>query len=91
MTKVLAREVLAIRDFRLFLMARLLASSAQQITTVAVGWLVYDLTHDPLTLGLVGLAQFVPALLLTLAGLLVERWLMFAEATHTVTLFYRGT
>ncbi len=32
-----------------------------------------------------------PALLLTLAGLLVERWLMFAEATHTVTLFYRGT
>ncbi len=27
---------------------------------------------------------------LALAGLLVERWLMFAEATHTVTLYYRG-
>ena len=28
------------------------------------------------------------AALATLAGLLVERWLMFAEATHTVTLYY---
>ncbi|TCZ55230.1 dimethyl sulfoxide reductase anchor subunit family protein [Roseicella aquatilis] len=31
------------------------------------------------------------AALLALAGLLLERWLMFAEATHTVTLYYRGT
>jgi len=30
------------------------------------------------------------AALLALAGLLAERWLMFAEATHTVTLYYRG-
>ncbi|SDD61776.1 dimethyl sulfoxide reductase anchor subunit family protein [Belnapia rosea] len=29
--------------------------------------------------------------ILALAGLLVERWLMFAEATHTVTLYYRGS
>jgi DMSO reductase anchor subunit len=28
---------------------------------------------------------------LALAGLLVERWLMFAEATHTVTLYYTGS
>ena len=28
--------------------------------------------------------------LLALGGLLVERWLMFAEATHTVTLYYTG-
>lgn len=63
-----ARDVLAERGFRLFLAARLLASLAQQIATVAVGWLVYDLSGDPLQLGLVGLAQFVPALLLTLPG-----------------------
>ncbi|MCS6892269.1 MAG: DmsC/YnfH family molybdoenzyme membrane anchor subunit [Rhodovarius sp.] len=30
------------------------------------------------------------AALLALGGMLVERWLMFAEATHTVTLYYRG-
>ena len=62
------REVLAVRDFRLFVLGRLLWSSAQQISTVAVGWLVYDIAHSPLQLGLVGLAQFVPALLLTLPG-----------------------
>jgi DMSO reductase anchor subunit len=32
----------------------------------------------------------VPAAAAALAGMLVERWLMFAEATHTVTLFYTG-
>ena len=37
---------------------------AVQIQTVAVGWQVYDLTRDPLDLGLVGLSQFLPALLL---------------------------
>ena len=31
------------------------------------------------------------AALFALAGMLLERWLMFAEATHTVTLYYRGT
>jgi len=31
------------------------------------------------------------AALLALGGMLLERWLMFAEARHTVTLYYRGT
>jgi MFS family permease len=35
---------------------------------VAVGWQVYDLTHNAMALGLVGLAQFLPAMLLTLPG-----------------------
>jgi MFS family permease len=65
---VSARDVLAERGFRLFLAARLLSSLAQQIATVAVGWLVYDVSGDPLQLGMVGLAQFLPALLLTLPG-----------------------
>ncbi|MFV7889935.1 MFS transporter, partial [Enterococcus faecium] len=32
----------------------------------AVGWQIYDLTHDPWDLGLVGLVQFVPSALLVL-------------------------
>lgn len=49
----------------------------------------------PLALLLTGLASAtaLPALLAAIAaggGLLVERWLFFAEATHTVTLYYRG-
>ena len=51
--------------FRYFL-ARLLATFATQIISVSVGWQIYDLTRDPLDLGLVGVVQFLPALLLVL-------------------------
>ena len=39
-----------------------------QIQAVAVGWYLYDLTGDPLTLAYAGLAVFVPIALLTLPG-----------------------
>lgn len=54
------------RDFFLFLVGRVASALAFQIMGVAVGWLVYDLTRSALALGLVGLAQFVPILVLTL-------------------------
>lgn len=41
-------------------------STANQILSVALGWQVYALTREPLDLGLIGLAQFVPAFLLAL-------------------------
>lgn len=48
---------------------------AVQILTVAVGWQVYDLTRDPFDLGLVGLSQFAPALLLVLVtGAVADRF-----------------
>jgi MFS family permease len=46
--------------------ARFLATFSTQIVSVAVGWQVYDLTRNPFDLGLVGLVQFAPALLLVL-------------------------
>ena len=49
------------RDFSLFFAARFLSGIAVQMQNVAVGWLVYDLTRDPLALGLVGLVTFLPA------------------------------
>ena len=36
--------------------------------SVAVGWQIYEITRRPLDLGLVGLAQFLPGLLLFLLG-----------------------
>jgi MFS family permease len=36
------------------------------MASVAIGWQMYDMTHSPLALGLVGLVQFVPSLLLAL-------------------------
>lgn len=54
------------RDYRLFLAARLFSAVAIQMQYVAVGWLVYDLTRNPLSLGLVGLASFLPLVILAL-------------------------
>lgn len=48
---------------------------AMQILSMAVSWQVYDITRDPWDLGLVGLAQFLPALLLVLiTGLTADRF-----------------
>jgi MFS family permease len=54
------------RPFVLFWWSRLLSSGSTHFLAVAVGWQLYDLTGDPLDLGLVGLAHFVPTFLLTL-------------------------
>ncbi|MET1116448.1 MAG: MFS transporter [Comamonas sp.] len=57
-----------------FLTARLLGVFAQQMQAVVVAWQVYDLTRDPLSLAYVGLAQFLPMLLLLMpAGDLSDR------------------
>ena len=69
------RSVLKYRDYRLFLLARLLVTAAIQIQSVAVGYQVYEITSDPLALGFVGLAQFLPMLALILpAGDLADRY-----------------
>ena len=52
--------------FLRFWIARFLVTFATQIVSVAVGWQVYDLTRNPFDLGLVGIVQFLPALLLVL-------------------------
>ena len=62
------------RSFWFFLWTRLAGNSANQMLLVALGWQMYDLTGSAWDLGLVGLMQFVPALLLTIpAGQLVDR------------------
>ena len=66
---------LAHAAFTRFLIARFCGSFAVQMQTVAVGAQVYDLTHRPLDLGLIGLSQFVPFLLFVLiAGQAADRF-----------------
>jgi len=61
--------------FTFYWVARTLAHFSTQIVSVAVGWQIYDLTRDPLDLGLVGLVQFAPALLLVLiTGAVSDRY-----------------
>jgi MFS family permease len=61
-------------DFRRYIAARFLGSLAVQMQTVAVGWQVYEVTRRPLDLGLIGLSQFLPFVLLILpAGHFADR------------------
>ncbi|HYV57276.1 MAG TPA: MFS transporter [Candidatus Nitrosopolaris sp.] len=62
-------------DYRRFLCSRALSILGLEMVNVAVGWQVYALTHRPLDLGYVGLAQFLPAVFLTLpAGHAADRF-----------------
>lgn len=61
--------------FLSFLISRLAAVFAMQIQAVVVAWQVYDITRDPMSLAYVGLAQFLPMVVLLLpAGDLVDRF-----------------
>jgi MFS family permease len=68
-------SILAHRPFALFFSARVLATAGYQMQSVAVGWQVYELTNSAFDLGLVGLAQFLPMLLLALVtGHVADRY-----------------
>ncbi|MFS8974279.1 MFS transporter [Cupriavidus necator] len=61
--------------FRRYWFARLCTTIGYQIFTVAVGWQMYDLTRDPLMLGMVGLVQFLPSVVLILmSGHVADRF-----------------
>jgi MFS family permease len=67
-------DLFAQRSFMRFWLARLCGTTANQMLMVAVAWHMYDITSSPWDLGLVGLFQFVPALLMTLpAGHVADR------------------
>jgi MFS family permease len=68
-------SVLRHRPFVLFWFARLAVTVGYHMLVVAVGWQLYALTNNPLDLGLVGLIQFIPAMLLFLVvGQVTDRY-----------------
>jgi MFS family permease len=61
-------------NFRRFMTARFMVTVSSEMQSVAVGWQIYELTHRPFDLGIVGLAQFLPGILLFLiAGHTADR------------------
>ncbi|MEY3659310.1 MAG: MFS transporter [Pseudohongiellaceae bacterium] len=61
--------------FMRYWLSRFWATFAVQILSVAVGWQVYDLTRDPLDLGIIGIVQFLPMLLLVfVTGSMADRY-----------------
>jgi len=63
------------RNFRLFWFGQLISLIGTWMQTIGQAWLVLELTHSALLLGLVGALQFLPVLLFTLfGGVLADRW-----------------
>ncbi|MFN8575771.1 MAG: MFS transporter [Candidatus Sericytochromatia bacterium] len=66
-------KVLQLKDFRLYLAAKTLIMLSIQVQSVAIGWQVYQLTKDPLSLGFIGLVEAIPSILVSLyAGHLAD-------------------
>src|SRR3954471_7988061 len=58
--------VLKIGDFRYFISSRFCVTLAIQIQGVVVGYQVYELTKNPFSLGLIGLAEAIPSIVVSL-------------------------
>ena len=67
-SKLAGRVAFTHPDFTRYELARFLIISALEMQSVAVGWQVYEITKRPLDLGYVGLAQFLPGVVLFLAA-----------------------
>src|SRR5574342_389039 len=81
------RAVFAYPGYLRYVGARLCVVLALEMQSVAVGWRVYEITHSPLALGLTGLAQFLPGILLFLvSGHAADRW----DRRRLVLLCYLG-
>jgi MFS family permease len=87
-------------DFKKTLCSRFLFTLGTQMQAVIVGWQMYQLTHDPLKLGLIGLAEAVPAIGIALyAGYVVDRsrpvrvlsWVLLASLLSALVVFVSQT
>lgn len=59
-------EALRYPEYRNYIIARLTLTLGSLMQAIIVGWQVYDITHDPFSLGLVGLAEAIPSILISL-------------------------
>src|SRR5882757_5195930 len=65
---------LRIREYRSFIIARFFYIMALRTVTTVVGWRIYEITHNPLAIGLIGLSEFLPAFGLALyAGHIIDK------------------
>ncbi|MDB9712171.1 MFS transporter [Flavobacteriaceae bacterium] len=73
-TKVDPYSALRIREFNIFLIVRLILVFSWSMQFIIVEWLVWEITKNPLSLGLIGLAEVIPAVSMALfAGHIVDQ------------------
>jgi len=87
-----AFDVVHNRNFRLFLIYRFLMTSATLMQSVIVGWQLYNITKDVLSLGMIGLTEVIPQVSIALfAGHYVDIWDRKKIIFHTTFLLLIGS
>jgi MFS family permease len=81
------------RNYRLFFFGQLISLVGTWMQQVAQGWLVLQITHDPLWLGIVSVAQFGPVIIFGLfGGLIADQWpkrrILLATQTSSMLLAF---
>jgi MFS family permease len=62
------------RDFQLLFIGRVIATIGEQMLSVAIGWELFERTNSDLAVGIVGLVQVIPVIVLALpAGTIIDR------------------
>jgi|HubBroStandDraft_1064217.scaffolds.fasta_scaffold28354_2 MFS family permease len=68
-------RVLQHPNFRLLWIGSVTSAAGASIGSIIIVWLVYNATHSPIAISLIGIFQFLPTLLFgLLAGALIDRW-----------------
>ncbi len=94
MKKILSGEafaVLHVKDFRLYLLLRIFLTMGTLMQSVIVGWQIYDITHNVLWLGFIGLTEVIPQVGISLfAGHYVDIWNRKKIAGFTILVLVVG-
>ena len=87
-----AFAVIHIKNFRFYLLYRILMTMASLMQSVIVGWQIYDLSHNVLWLGFIGLAEVVPQVGVSLfAGHYIDLYNRRKIVTYTTLLLILGS
>ena len=74
MTKLDPYAALRFKEFNIFLVVRFILVFSWSMQFIIVEWLVWEITNDPLSLGLIGLMEIIPAVSTALfAGHIVDQ------------------
>jgi MFS family permease len=87
-----AFAVIHVKNFRYYLLYRNFMTMATIMQSVIVGWQIYDLTHDVLWLGFIGLAEVIPQVGISLfAGHYIDLWNRHTIVNYTTLLLILGS
>ncbi len=87
-----AFAVMHIRNFRFYLFFRILMTMATLMQSVIVGWQIYDITHNVLWLGFIGLVEVIPQVSISLfAGHYIDLWNRRKIVNYTTLILIFGS